>query len=201
MVRFSALRHGHGFVATVISVGMVKHAVMVPGMIASVLASLVAGWMGAEPVRFRVEAPAVTWMMMVRVMVLAVACGLVSAAFIEVTYLIKKCYERFLRNPYLRAAVGGAVVVFLTLLVGNQDYNGSGMDVIVRAIRSGAGQPWDLWFKDSFHGADAGGWLWGGEIVPTFYVGAVSLCIRAYFRESRPAFAGRCRFCGHVRRW
>ncbi|HBB60878.1 MAG TPA: chloride channel protein, partial [Lachnospiraceae bacterium] len=72
------------FVATVISVGMVKHAVMVPGMIASVLASLVAGWMGAEPVRFRVEAPAVTWMMMVRVMVLAVACGLVSAAFIEV---------------------------------------------------------------------------------------------------------------------
>ena len=165
------------FVATVISVGMVKHAVMVPGMIASVLASLVAGWMGAEPVRFRVEAPAVTWMMMVRVMVLAVACGLVSAAFIEVTYLIKKCYERFLRNPYLRAAVGGAAVVFLTLLVGNQDYNGSGMDVIVRAIGQGQARPWDFALKILFTALTLEAGFKGGEIVPTFYVGAVFGCV------------------------
>lgn len=165
------------FVATVISVGMVKHAVMVPGMIASILASQVAGWMGAEPVRFRIEAPAVTWTMMVRVMVLAVACGLVSAAFIEVLHQTKKFYEHFLRNPYLRAVAGGAVIVVLTLLVGNQDYNGSGMDVIVRAIGQGEARPWDFALKILFTALTLEAGFKGGEIVPTFYIGAVFGCV------------------------
>jgi H+/Cl- antiporter ClcA len=43
------------FVATVISVGMVKHAALVPGMIASVFAAEVASLMGRHRCTFRLR--------------------------------------------------------------------------------------------------------------------------------------------------
>ena len=41
-----------------------------------------------------------------------------------------KLYKKYISNAALRAAVGGVLVILLTLLVGNRDYNGAGMDVI-----------------------------------------------------------------------
>ena len=165
------------FVATVISVGMVKHAALVPGMIASVFAAEVASLMGAAPVRFQIEAPDVSPLMMGKVMILAAACGLVSAFFVMALHYAKGFYERFLKNPYLRVLAGGAVIVGLTFLVGNQDYNGAGVDVIARAIGQGQARPWDFAMKILFTALTLEAGFKGGEIVPTFYIGATFGCV------------------------
>jgi H+/Cl- antiporter ClcA len=165
------------FVATVISVGMVKHAALVPGMIASILASEVAVWMGAAPVRFQIEAPDVSPLMMGKVMILAALCGLVSAVFVMALHYTKGFYDRFLKNPYLRVLAGGAVIVCLTLLAGSQDYNGAGVDVIARAIGQGQARPWDFAVKILFTAITLEAGFKGGEIVPTFYIGATFGCV------------------------
>ena len=43
-------------------------------------------------------------------------------------------YKKFLPNPYLRAFTGGSLVLALTFLIGNQDYNGTGIHVITAAL-------------------------------------------------------------------
>lgn len=164
------------FVATVISVGLVKHAALVPGMIASVLASEVAVWMGAAPVRFQIEAPEVSPLMMGKVMILAAACGLVSAVFVMALHYTERFYERFFKNAYVRVAVGGAFIIVLTLLAGCPDYNGAGVDVIARAIGQGQARPWDFAVKILFTALTLEAGFKGGEIVPTFYIGATFGC-------------------------
>ncbi|MGN0364127.1 MAG: chloride channel protein [Bilifractor sp.] len=164
------------FIATVISVGIVRHAMLVPGMFASVLAAQIAKRLGAEPVRFAVEVPEVTMPMMLRVMVLAVACGLVSALFVRALYWTKQGYEKLFSNPYVRVVVGGALVIGLTLLCGSQDYNGGGMQVVGRAILQGEARPWDFALKILFTALTMEAGFKGGEIVPTFYIGATFGC-------------------------
>ena len=43
-------------------------------------------------------------------------------------------YKKFFKNPYVRVFVGGCIIIVLTLLVGNQNYNGTGIQIIAQCI-------------------------------------------------------------------
>lgn len=43
-------------------------------------------------------------------------------------------YKKFFKNPYVRIFAGGCFVLILTLLVGNQNYNGTGINIIEQCI-------------------------------------------------------------------
>ena len=74
---------------------------------------------------------------MVQAAALGILCALVSILFCQAVHTAPKVYARFLPNPLLRAAAGGALVLVLTLLVGSQDYNGAGDAVIRRMLAGG----------------------------------------------------------------
>ena len=76
-----------------------------------------------------------------------------------------KVYARFLPNPLLRAAAGGALVLVLTLLVGSQDYNGAG-DAVIRRMLAGETIPAAFLLKILFTALTLGAGFRGGEIVP-----------------------------------
>ena len=84
---------------------------------------------------------------------------------------------RTLKNPYLRVGVGAAVLIGLTLLT-NGDYNGAGMEVIGRAI-AGQADPWAWVWKLLFTAITIGCGFKGGEVVPSFFVGATFGCVAA----------------------
>ena len=81
-----------------------------------------------------------------------------------------------LKNPYLRVFVGGCAVVILTMLVGSYDYNGAGMHTIEHAVE-GHVVPEAFILKMLFTALTIGAGYKGGEIVPTFYVGATLGCL------------------------
>ena len=66
----------------------------------------------------------------------------------------------------------------ITLLLGTRDYNGAGMDVIARAIAGEAEYPAFLW-KILLTALTLGAGYKGGEIVPSFFVGATFGCVAA----------------------
>ena len=78
----------------------------------------------------------------------------------------------------MRAFLGGAVIVILTILVGTQDYNGAGMDVITRAV-SGEARVWDFALKIIFTAITIAAGFKGGEIVPTLFIGSTFGCVLA----------------------
>lgn len=67
-------------------------------------------------------------------LLLAALCAVVSILFCRSIHLSGKIYSRFIPHPVLRAVIGGALVIALTYLFGSRDYNGAGMDVILRAM-------------------------------------------------------------------
>ena len=99
-------------------------------------------------------------------------------------------------------AAGGAIVVVLSLLVGTGDYNGAGMDVITRAIEGGQATPDAFFWKLLFTAVTLGSGFKGGEVVPTFFIGATLGCVLGGLLGIPAGFAAAlglvCVFCGAV---
>ena len=64
----------------------------------------------------------------------------------------------------------------LTLLVGNQNYNGTGVNIIAQCI-DGTVRPEAFLLKMIFTAATLGAGYKGGEIVPSFFTGAAFGCL------------------------
>ena len=73
-------------------------------------------------------------------------------------------------------AAAGAVIAVLTLLVGDQRYNGAGMDMALGAV-GGKADWYDFLMKLLFTAVTLSAGFKGGEIVPTFCVGATFGCV------------------------
>ena len=83
--------------------------------------------------------------------------------------------EKLFKNVYIRGAIGGGIIVILTLLVGTYDYNGAGMDIIQRAME-GEAETFAFALKILFTAITISAGFKGGEIVPTFFIGSTFGC-------------------------
>ena len=189
------------FALEVISVGVLYYAGLLPCITASLTGYYIALLMGVEPTRFTVAMPALAWPTLGLVAVLAVGCALVSILFCRGLHITEHLAARVLKDPILRAAAGGCVIVAATLLLGTTDYNGAGMDVVARAL-SGQADPWAWLLKLAFTAVTIGCGFKGGEVVPSFFVGATFGCVFGGLLGLPPAFAAAIGlvsvFCGAV---
>ena len=167
------------FAIVVISVGVFYHVALIPCFTASLVSYGISLWMGVEPTRFRVAAPALGAVMMLRVAVFGVSCALISMLFCNGFRFVERRMRGWMPNPWLRAAVGGAAVIALTYLSGTTDYNGAGMDVVAAAIQNGTAHPTAFLWKLLFTAVTLGAGFKGGEIVPAFFVGSTFGCVAA----------------------
>ena len=162
----------------VISVGVMYHAAFIPCFVASLVAYAVSIVLGVEPTRFAVDIPVPEIPMLLRVLVLATLCALVSVLFCNVIHLAEHKMKRYLPNPWLRVAAGGFAVAILTTLCGTTDYNGAGMEVITAAVEEGfVAHPAAFLLKILFTAVTLAAGFKGGEVVPSFFVGATFGCM------------------------
>ena len=145
--------------------------------------------------------PALDGWTLLLVVVLAILCALVSILFCRGLHVTEHLAERLMKNSCLRAAAGGAVIIALTLLLGTTDYNGAGMDVISRAL-TGEASGWAWLLKLLFTAVTIGCGFKGGEVVPSFFVGATFGCAAGALLGLPPGFAAAIGlvavFCGAV---
>ena len=165
------------FAIVVISIGVMYHAAFIPCLAASLVAYWISLEMGVEPTRFTVSAPALHGITLVQIAVLAAGCALVSVLFCHVVHLAEHQLKRRLPNAWIRVVVGGAAVVVLTLLCGTTDYNGAGMQVITAAVEEGVARPEAFLLKILCTALTLGAGFKGGEVVPSFFVGATFGCV------------------------
>ena len=165
------------FAIMVISVGVFYHAALIPCLTAALIAYWVSLAMGVEPTRFMVDAPVLEASMMLRVAILAALCALVSIVFCNGIHLAERQMQKRIPNPWIRAVAGGFAIIALTYLVGSGDYNGAGMDIITAAIEEGQARPAAFFLKILFTAITLGAGFKGGEVVPSFFVGATFGCV------------------------
>ena len=165
------------FSLEVVSVGAFHYSGFLPCIISSITAFAVSKSFGIAPVRFKISIlDGVAIDTMARVFVLAVLCAVISIIFCMAIRKCGKYSKKLVKNSYLRAFLGGLLIVFLTLLVNTRDYNGAGMEIIERAI-SGNARPWDFILKIIFTAITIAAGFKGGEIVPAFFVGSTFGCV------------------------
>ncbi len=163
------------FSLEVVSVGIWHYSALLPCLISSIAAHQVATWLGARPEAYLITVTkplsvAQNW----RVMLVAALCAAVGILFCCALHGAAHLYQRFLKNPYARAAAGGVLMAAFALAAG-RDYTGAGMHVIERAL-DGECAPWAFLLKIAATALTLGAGFKGGEIVPAFFVGATFGC-------------------------
>ena len=163
------------FALEVVSIGVLYYSGLIPCITSSLVAYAVSLRFGIEPMRFAVAAPETGALTLARAAVLALGCALVSILFCEMLHRTEHLTERLVKNDYLRAFLGGCLVIALTLLAGCRDYNGAGGHVIAAAL-GGTAKPEAFLLKIVFTAVTLGCGFKGGEIVPTLFVGSTFGC-------------------------
>ena len=187
------------FCLEVVSVGVMYYSALVPCVLSSVTASYVASLFGIKPESFHVEAIASFDVLTAfRILALGALCALVSILFCRTMHTVSHLASK-IKNPYLRIFIGGCIFVALTLLLGTRDYTGAGIPVIEQAME-GIARPEAFLLKILLTAVTLGFGYKGGEIVPSFFVGATYGCVAGSLLGLPPAFAAAIGlsavFCG-----
>ena len=111
-----------------------------------------------------------------RFAVLAVLISLLGIAMCKVFHGAEHLAAHHLPNPFLRIAVGGVLIAGTTLIVGDHRFNGAGMDMALGAV-AGSTDWYNFLVKMLFTAVTLAAGFKGGEIVPTFCIGATFGCL------------------------
>ena len=188
------------FSLEVVSVGIMHYGALLPCVLSSLTARAVAGYMGAKSPFFDIgSVPAFDGLSALKVAGLAALCGLVSILFCVALRYGEIFAKKWLTNRYVRAAILGTIVLGLTLLVGDQTYNGAGVDYI-NACVAGREEPFGFLIKIAFTVLSIVAGYKGGEIVPSFFIGASFGCLYGDILGWEPALCAAIGmgtvFCG-----
>lgn len=189
------------FAVEVVCVGRIMSAALFPCMVSAVTGFGAAKLLGAHAEHFNVEqVPEFGVEALWQVLVVAIAGALVSMLFCWIMHTGAHLFKHFFKNEFLRVAVGGVIIVLLTLLLGTTDYNGGGMNVIERVFEEGKVNPEAFLLKMIFTSITIGAGYKGGEIVPTLFIGATMGGTVALLIGMNPAFGAAvgmaALFCG-----
>ncbi len=190
------------FTIEVAGVGTVFYAGLVPSVLASMTAMVTARFFGVQLTTFpAAAAQAQDPSTLLRVILLSMIMALMSILYCSSVHTARSLYQKYFSSPFIRIVAGGILVILLTLLFGTGKYNGLGMPVILEALQ-GHAAPQDFLLKLILTAVTLGAGYKGGEIVPTFFIGASLGCTLAPLLGLDPMFAAEVAliglFCGAV---
>ena len=188
------------FSMEVVSVGVMYYAALVPCVFSSLVASKFANHMGIGPNVFKIrQMPLFEVVPSLKVIGLALCCAALSVVFCMALHSLGDFYRNKLKNPYIRIIVSSLVIILLTIILQTDDYMGAGVPVIHRAIQGNV-EPLAFVWKIVFTALTLEAGFKGGEIVPSFFVGATFGCLFGHIVGISPSLCAAVGmmsvFCG-----
>ena len=160
-----------------VSVGTLFSPALLPCYVAAFTAAKTSGLLGVHAEGLLLETvTAVTLGNIWKFLILAVLVSLVGILMCWVFHKAEHLAQHHIPNVWIRIVIGGVLIIGLTLLVGDHRYNGAGMDMALGAVEGNANW-FDFLLKMLFTAITLAAGFKGGEIVPTFCIGATFGCI------------------------
>ncbi len=174
------------FAMEVLVIGRVQYEALIPALVASLVGDYTCGAWGVHHTVYHIGIAdaeelraALDPILLAKVVVAAMAFGLASKLFAELTHGLQLGFKRIISDGPLRAAAGAAVVIGLVYLVGTRDYLGLGVHgrtpesvSLLSAFTEGGATPWSWWWKLLFTAVTLSVGFKGGEVTPLFFIGA-----------------------------
>jgi len=169
------------FGVEVLIIGVIMYDVLLPSFIAGFAAFTTAQFLGIEYTYYDLhffQDVSLDLVLIAKVVIAGLFFGFVSDIVITSISYTHHFIKTIKLNTYIKAFVGGSLIVGLTLLVGEQ-YIGLGMDTIGKALSPNPVGYQDIhWYtfilKTIFTSLSLGAGGSGGVITPIFYIGATS---------------------------
>jgi H+/Cl- antiporter ClcA len=178
------------FAMEVLTLGRINYNALIPCLIAAFIGDWTVGLCQITHIAYHIDYVSTghyfdaaniggTFLLVGKIVLAALAFGLVSLAFAEATHGVKTFFLKYIKATWIIPICGGLIIIGLTYVLGKSDYLSLGVEpehqgavTIVSAFKQG--------------GADALSWLWkfiytaitlgtgfkGGEVTPLFYIGA-----------------------------
>ncbi len=184
------------FSMEVITVGSMYYTALAPCVISALVASGFAAGMGIHPEAFHVSGiPELTAITGLKLGIAAIGCAAAGTLFCMVLKSTGKLYARFFENKYVKVVAGSCLIIGITLLLGTTDYMGAGTGLIIKAVESGEADYASFLLKIILTALTMKAGFRGGEIVPSFCIGATLGCVLGQLLGISPSL---CAACGMV---
>ena len=159
------------------SVGTIFSPALLPCYIAAYTASSVSSLMGVHAEGYLLENAAVIslgnlW----AYLLLAILISLLGVVMVRVFHGAEHLAAHHVQNPWVRIFAGGVLIAAMTYLAGDHRFNGAGMDMALEAV-AGHADWYSFIVKLLFTAVTLAAGFKGGEIVPTFCIGATFGCV------------------------
>ena len=159
------------------SVGTIFSPALLPCYIAAFTASSVSGLLGVHAEGHPLDAAAALtigniWLYLLLAILIAVL-GIVMVRFF---HQAEHLAGHHVKNPWVRIFAGGVLIAAMTYLAGDHRFNGAGMDMALEAV-AGHADWYSFLVKMLFTAVTLAAGFKGGEIVPTFCIGATFGCV------------------------
>ena len=118
----------------------------------------------------------ITMTVTLRVALLSILIAVLGISMCHTFHHAEHLAKKWIPNTWLRIALGGCVIALLTALVGDHRFNGAGMDMALAAV-AGHTDWYNFLVKLLFTAITLAAGFKGGEIVPTFCIGATFGCL------------------------
>lgn len=159
------------------AVGSLFTPVLLPGFLSAYTASRISAALGVHAEVFPLEnAMTLTWGNSWKLLLLAIAVTLLGILLCWFWHKAEHLAHKWVKNNYLRIAIGGVLIAVMTWIVGDQRFNGAGMDMALSAV-GGSADWYSFLVKLLFTAITLAAGFKGGEIVPTFCIGATFGCV------------------------
>lgn len=160
------------FAMEVISIGIMHYAALVPCVFASLIASIFSKYLGVVSESFYISIiPEFNVIYFIKMIFLSIFFGILSAVFCLILRGFSRTFKKYFSNPFIRILAASGIIILLTLIFHTTDYMGAGMDIIEKSFHKSA-RPEAFLLKMIFTGLALGSGFKGGEIVPSFFIGA-----------------------------
>ena len=189
------------FSMEVISVGVMYYTALMPCLIASLMAAGVAGALGIHAEHFfEGFVPSMTIVSGMKIGIVVLTCSVVSILFCIILKLVGKAYGHWFKSKYIKIVGAAVIIIILNLFLQTTDYMGAGTELIVQAVQFGKARPLDFFWKLLLTALTMKAGFKGGEIVPSFCIGATLGCIMGQMVGFEPRLCAACGmiafFCG-----
>ena len=185
---------GSFFALEVVSVGIMHYSALIPCITSALIAFQISLSMGIDsPYSHLSLLPELSVSLVFRMLLLAMLFALVSTLFCLLLHKLERGMKKLLPNPYIRIVAGGILILLATLILGTQAYNGVSEFLTLQALGGNAGG-WDFLLKMLLTAVTLGAGFKGGEIAPTFCIGATFGCFAGGLLGLPPALCAALGF-------
>ena len=159
------------------SVGTIFSPALLPCYIAAFTASSVSSLMGVHAEGYLLEnTAALSLGNLWAYLLLAILISVLGALMVRVFHTAEHLAAHHVKNPWVRIFAGGVIIAAMTYAVGDHRFNGAGMDMALEAV-AGHADWYSFALKMLFTAVTLAAGFKGGEIVPTFCIGATFGCV------------------------